>query len=107
MNQENQQAITKHGALRQAAQALNEAFALDPEAMTSITAARFPCSPALGNHESIIVRPEEGTKSSLGFISLINGLFGKDGERIAALYDGQNPKCLLGFTVIEEFKILA
>lgn len=86
---------------------LNEAFALDPQAMQALFAHRVPCNSALRDHPTIQVAaagealPGAATAPActVGVIGLLNGLFGVD-ERgwghICGRWDDQSPT-LLGF----------
>jgi len=66
---------------------LNEAFALDPEGMQRLIEARVPVNMELRDHPTIQVWSGEGGTEppTLGFLGLINGLFGVDDINYGAI----------------------
>jgi hypothetical protein len=72
---------------------LNDALALDAQAVTNLVAHKVPCNKEISDHPSIQVglrrgfgRPKTEDVTTLGMIGLINGLF-PTGPRIAAVYE--------------------
>ncbi|MDD4402022.1 MAG: hypothetical protein PHI24_09135 [Desulfitobacteriaceae bacterium] len=56
---------------------LNEAIALDPDAMHSLVSARVTCNDALARHSTIQVALED-REFKVGIIGILNGIFGKN-----------------------------
>jgi len=81
----------------------NEAFALDPVAISTLVNYRVPCNDALANHQTIQCGtaenwrkrrpnthglPDDAQGSVVGLLGLLNGIFGKpEGGPITATYD--------------------
>ena len=58
-----------------ALQILNEALALDPEAITQLVNLRVECNPGLAAHQTIQVGAYDGI-AKIGVLGLINGVIG-------------------------------
>lgn len=68
---------------------LNEALALDPEAIRGLCCRRVPCNEALSLHPTIQVG-RLGDEWEVGLLGILNGLFGINGNgwgHIAAVFD--------------------
>lgn len=79
-------------------QLLNEMLKLDQEAVYSLFGFRTPCNDSIANHESIQVS-DETPSASVGFLGILNGLFGVDEH-------GIGPICMvMQLTEIIEFTI--
>jgi len=83
---------------------LNEAFGLDPEALSALHRSRVPCNEALARHPAIQVRRHD-KGYDVGLVGLLNGLSGVDAEgrgAVAAIVDiDVTPHRLLGFEVLD------
>ncbi len=55
---------------------LNELVKLDSEAISALIQSRVPCNEKMENHWSVQVTGADGGPSLLGFLGVINGLFG-------------------------------
>jgi hypothetical protein len=89
---------------RQAVELLNEAFTMDPEALTALTNNRVPCNEALADHPTIQVLDEDGSPK-VGLLGILNGIFGADENGqgcLAALYSDDGVQ--KGFVLTSEFK---
>ena len=82
---------------------LNEAFALDPDAIAALVSNRVPCNGALAAHPTIPVRPgiAVGVRS-VGLIGIINGLFDVRADGMGAIMAQFDHGKLTGFTVTPE-----
>ena len=83
---------------------LNEAFELDPAAISALYRYRVPCNEALADHPTIQVA-KTATGYDVALIGLLNGLGGVDAEgwgAVAASVDTDvTPHKLLGFVVLD------
>ena len=61
--------------LTQAVAFFNEVLQCDPDALSKLMNYRVPCNDALAEHPTIGVRIENG-ESDVGFLGILNGLFG-------------------------------
>ena len=77
---------------------LNEALALDYDAISKLVENRVSCNKAIADHPTIQVRYDRGTKTGggaylVGMLGMINGLFDADSEgngSIVAVYGDDN-----------------
>lgn len=70
---------------------LNELVRLDRPAMHALVESRVPCQEALADHPTVQV-VSDGEDAVVGFLGVLNGLFGTDAEgwgAIAAVFDEQ------------------
>ena len=83
---------------------LNEAYALDPVAMTALVLARVPCNAALLAHPTIQVADVQDGGPTVGILGIVNGICGAD-ERgwgaVAANFDDDVTR-LEGFSLLPE-----
>lgn len=63
----------------QAVAVLNEALALDPQAISALVSTRVRCTKALAGHPSIQVGSVGETEYEVGLLGILNGLFGSYG----------------------------
>ena len=72
---------------------LNELLEIDPFAMNALFNIRVFCNTKLADHETVQVLGVEGGVGSVGFIGILNGMFGVDedgwGIIAADLTDGK------------------
>jgi len=59
---------------------LNEMVALDPQAARALVETRVPCANVLADHPTIQVQDSDRGKPIVGFLGVLNGLFGTDDE---------------------------
>lgn len=57
---------------------LNEAFALDPEAINALVNTRVRCNEALGEHPTIQCGIDAEGHTTIGLLGILNGLVGVD-----------------------------
>lgn len=83
--------IKPYVTAEEAAELLNSAFNIDPEAMAKLLLYRVPCNLTLANHPTIqvVAHPENGPKNpevpegaefGVGLLGILNGIFGFDPE---------------------------
>lgn len=79
---------------------MNEAFRLDPDAISELAETRVPCNQALADHPVIQVRADRpGAPCRVGLLGLLNGLTQPTGSRFEGMYEtneAHKPK-LIGF----------
>lgn len=63
---------------------LNEIIAIDAQALTALTNTRVHCHEGFAEHPSVQVVDRDGFYS-VGFIGIVNGLFGVDEEGYGAI----------------------
>jgi len=90
--------IHKSITVEDALEVLNRAAKTDPEAMESLRNAQVYCNEALADDPTIQVNSySEKGKTKVGFLGIINGLFGIDDESgmgaICMAYNVDCPKC--------------
>lgn len=75
---------------------LNEALAIDGSAIKALCELRVPCNKELADHPTIqVMANKEGTEFKVGFIGILNGLFGISSDgwgAIAAEFEVVCPK---------------
>jgi hypothetical protein len=83
-------------SINDAVDLLNEAYSIDPNAISDITKTRVICNDKLKDHPSIQVSVRENYM--VGLLGLLNGIFSNENDGyICAIYDNDNN--LLGFDI--------
>ena len=69
---------------------LNQLVASDPEAAHNLVEQRVECTERIREHPTIIVYQPDGEKLTVGFLGVLNGMFGADEDGwgpIAAVFE--------------------
>lgn len=80
---------------------LNEALALDSDAMNKLIHHREPCNKALAEHPTIQVGAMNGSEISVGIVGLLNGMFGYANDGIGAISAEYNLECPDGHDLLD------
>lgn len=89
---------------RRAAKVLNEALALDRDAIRALLDHRVSCNNALGDHPTIQVGQGHGGALQVGLLGIVNGICGVDSKQrgyVAAVYESEDPGSLTHFGVVK------
>jgi len=72
---------------------LNQLVASDQNTLTRLIETRVPCSQALADHSTVQVQAYDNQPPVVGFLGILNGLFGANEEdwgAITAIFDDSN-----------------
>lgn len=79
---------------------LNELNELDHVAINDLATTRVKCNDKIADHEKVQVISKTDGTTEVGILGILNGLFGTEKARIAAIFD-DNDGDLINFAVIE------